>query len=250
MKKIRSLDAPTPGLNAYLNNGVKGTKDWDGFRSHASGASYSLLIETLVEVQHGLCGYCEIDINKTDRQVEHVIPQSHTKHGTKHALDYRNMIACCKGGTLQTSDETRRLDPVKRNRSCGEAKENKMPAKFLNPRKLPALPSVIRVIFDGRILPDEAACERTGIAVDTVEKTIELLRLNCERLRRVRESHWNALSDNWGSKVDDPGMIEIAARGELLPDKDNRLPRFFTTSRSYFGDYSEKVLSENPMDWI
>ena len=193
MKRIRSLDGPTPGLYAYLNNGVKETKDWDGFRNHASGYSYSQLIEALVELQHGLCGYCEIDINIADRQVEHIIPQSHPRYGSKLVHDYRNMIACCKGGTLQTTDETRRLARVKHNRSCGEAKENKMPAKFLNPRKLPALPSVIRVIFDGRILPDEAACERTGIAVDTVEKTIELLGLNCERLRRARENRWNVL---------------------------------------------------------
>ncbi len=250
MQKIRSLDAPTPGLYAYHNNGVKETKDWDGFRNHASGDSYSQLIETLVEIQHGLCGYCEIDINKRDRQVEHVIPQSDPKQGAKLALDYRNLIACCKGGTLRISDETRRLDPVKRNRSCGEAKENKMPAKFIDPRKLPAIPSVTKVIFDGRIKPDAAACKRTGIDVDKVEKTIEVLGLNSERLRRARENHWNVLSDNWTPVIDDPKIREAAARGELLPDRDNRLPRFFTTNRSYFGDYGEKVLSEDPMDWI
>ena len=250
MKKIRSLDGPTPGLVAYLDDDVIDTKDWDEFRSHKSGDSHSQLIEALVEIQHGLCGYCEIDIKNTDRQVEHVIPQSHPKHGAKLALDYRNLIACCKGGTLLTGDQTRRLDPVKRNRSCGEAKENKMPAKFIDPRNLPALPSVTRVIFDGRLQPDKEACKRTGIPVDSVEKTIELLALNCERLRRARENHWNALSDIWKTKVSDSEIMDAAARGELLPDNDNRLPRFFTTSRSYFGSSGEKVLSKDPMDWI
>ena len=250
MKKIRSLEGPTSGLEAYLNDGVNETKDWDGFRSHANGTSYAQFIKNLVELQHGLCGYCEIDINLTDRQVEHVIPQSDPKQGAKLALDYRNLIVCCKGGTLQISDETRRLNPVRRNRSCGEAKENKMPTKFIDPRNLPALPSVTKVIFDGRIQPDEVACERTGIAVDSVEMTIELLKLNCERLRRARENRWNVLSDNWASMIDDPKITEAAAKGELLPDRDNRLPRFFTTSRSYFGDHGEKVLSEDPMEWI
>ena len=250
MKKIRSLEGPTSGLEAYLDDDVIKTKDWVEFRSHESGDSYLQLVEALVEIQHGICGYCEIDIKNTDRQVEHVIPQSHPKHGAIHALDYRNLIACCKGGTLYISDEARRLDPVKLNRSCGEAKENKVSTKFIDPRKLPPSPSVTKVIFNGRIQPNEAACVRTGITVDLVEKTIELLGLNCERLRRARENHWNALIDSWGSKIDNPEIIEAAARAELLPDKNNRLPRFFTTSRSYFDAHGEKVLSEDPGDWI
>ena len=250
MKKIRSLEGPTSGLEAYLDDDVIETKDWGEFRSHEGGNSYSQLVEALVEIQHGLCGYCEIDITNTDRQVEHVIPQSHPKHGAKLALDYRNLIACCKGGTLQTIDKTRWLDPVKRNRSCGEAKENKTHTKFIDPRKLPAIPSLIKVIYDGRIQPDKAACKRTGIAVDTVETTIELLGLNCERLRRARENRWNVLSDNWASVIDEPKIIEAAARGELLANRKNRLPKFFTTNRSYFDYYGEKVLSEDPMDWI
>ena len=31
---------------------------------------------------------------------------------------------------------------------------------------------------------------------------------------------------------------------ELLPDKDSRLPKFFTTARSYFAPLSESVLAD------
>ena len=250
MKRITSLIDPTPGLAAYLAEEVNEVKDWEGFRSHEAGASYLALVETLMEIQHGLCGYCEIDIEGRDRQVEHVIPQSDLLHGATHALDQGNMITCCKGGTLLTDDETRRLDPVRRNRSCGEAKGDLVDADFIDPRTLPDLPSLTRVNFDGRIEADAASCESCGIDVDKVERTIEILGLKTERLRRARENRWNALNDNWASEIDDPVIMEAAAQGELLPDGRNRLPRFFTTSRSYFGAYGEIVLSQPPQDWI
>ena len=100
------------------------------------------------------------------------IPQSDPRNDAALALDHPNMIACCRGGTLQTDDKARRLDPVRRNRSCGEAKEALVDTDFIDPRALPALPSLIRVNFDGRMDADTAACEIGGIEVDKVEKTM------------------------------------------------------------------------------
>ena len=228
MKRIQSLHDCPEGLTAFLVDEGDEVKDWEGFRSRQAGASYLELIEILVETQHGLCGYCEIDIEARDRQVEHVIPQSDPLHGAAHALDHGNMIACCKGGTLLSDDDARRLDPVRRNRSCGEAKGDLVDADFIDPRTLPLLPSITRVNFDGRIEAYAAACDCCGILVDKVERTIQILGLNCERLRRARENRWNALSEYWASEIDNPELMEVAARGELLPDAQNRLPRFFT----------------------
>ena len=125
-----------------------------------------------------------------------------------------------------------------------------MDADFVDPRTLPDLPSLTRVNFDGRIEADAASCASCGIPVGRIEKTIEILGLNTERLRRARENRWDALADNWGPGIGDRGLMEAAARGELLPDQDNRLPRFFTTSRSYFDVHAERVLSEPPKTWI
>ena len=44
--------------------------------------------------------------------------------------------------------------------------------------------------------------------------------------------------------------MKEAARMELLPREDNRLPRFFSTSRSYFGPVAERILEEAPQEWI
>ena len=247
MKHIQRMDHATAGLEAYLAEEGNKEKDWDGFRSHDAGASYRKLAEALMDIQHGLCGYCEIDIVERDRQVEHVVPQSDPQ---QDALDYANLIACCKGGTLRTEDDARRREPVRRNRSCGEAKDDLVDADFIDPRSLPSLPSLLRVNFEGRIEADMDACETCGIAADKVEKTIEILGLNVERLRRAREARWNALSENWKSHFDNRTVMAAAARSELLPDSVGGLAKFFTTNRSYFAPLSEDILEEPPQAWV
>ena len=208
MKRIRKLSHPTPGLDTYLAEKGNNTKDWEEFRSHKAGASYRELAETLMDIQHGLCGYCETDIDKRDRQVEHVVPQSDPQQGAARALDHANMIACCKGGTFHTDDDERWREPVRHNRSCGEAKGNSTDAGFIDPRTLPALPSLTRVHPNGNIEADTDACKKHGIAAVRVKRTIKILRLNVERLRLAREKRWNALSDNWKADFDNPQVME------------------------------------------
>ena len=256
MKRIRGLAGPTPGLADYLDC-EGGAANWDRFRSHQAGAAYRELLEALQDIQHRLCGYCEIDLIEADRQVEHVVPR-HPLRPRKDPpgdgerdLDAHNLIACCRGGTLpfSTADEERRRDPVKHNRSCGEAKGNSSDPAFLDPRSLPTLP-LMRVRMDGRIEADEDACTAAGVPVRSVRRTIGTLCLNVERLRRARARRWRALNANWGDWLDDAEVLAAAARAELLPDDAGRLPRFFTTSRSFFGPLGERVLAEEPRGWL
>ena len=151
---------------------------------------------------------------------------------------------------MNTGDGERRLEPVKRNRSCGEAKGNLVASDFVDPRELPALPSLTRVRYDGRIEADETSCSNAPIDADRVNRTIKILGLNVERLRIVREKHWSNLAENWDDHYDDPQVMREAACGELLPDGDGRLKRFFSTSRSYFGPLGEEILVEAPQAWI
>lgn len=250
MKCIRCLVGEPSGLQEYREDSPEEEQNWEEFRSHNAGASYQELVESLVEVQRGLCGYCEIDIQVTDRQVEHVVPQSDPALGQTKALDYRNMIACCKGGTRWPGDVDRRLDPVKHNQSCGQSKGSVVDARFLDPRTIPLCPSVMRVLFGGEMEPDQNACKRAGIPVESVQLTIETLGLNAERLRRARDKRWIALNDSWADDVADTQLMQAAARAELFPDEQNHLRKFFSTSRSYFDQYGEQVLSPAPDDWI
>ncbi|MCY4056301.1 MAG: TIGR02646 family protein [Cyanobacteria bacterium MAG CAR4_bin_6] len=251
MKRIRALDGPTPGLADYLE-GDGNQANWDGFCSHQSGAAKRKLAEELCSIQHGLCGYCEINVTEQDRQVEHVIPQSDPEQGKARALDPTNMMVCCKGGTgrITGQEDERRRTPVRRNRSCGEAKGSLRDPQFIDPRDLPALPSLMQVGFDGKIRADTEACRGVSVDVDRVNRTIDILGLNVERLQLAREERWRALNDKYKEHFGNPQVMKGAARSELLPGEDGRLPRFFSTSRSYFGPVAEAILGEAPQAWI
>ena len=258
MKRIRELNKSTPGLAEYLG-AVGNNVNWNGFRDHNAGESHSELIEKLIDVQHGLCSYCEINLTELDRQIEHVIPQGDPKQGASRKVDITNMIACCKGGTSpvfasseRSSDEDRYFEPVKDNMSCGQAKEDLNDADFLEPRKLSALPSLTKVLVDGRIEVDEKACESEGIPTTRVTRTIEILNLNAERLRVAREKQWNNLeeeADQIGDP-DDSDIMEAWIRSVLMPADAGRLVSFFTTTRSYFGPLAKRVLEQQPQAWI
>ena len=247
MKPIQKPDGPTPGLVDYLScAGEQAT--YDGFRSHQAGDAYRKLVSALECIQHGLCGYCEIDITEQDRQVEHVIPQSDPEHGKDRVLDPENMIVCCKGGTSKNPDAARWQKPSKNNRSCGEAKENRVDPKCIDPGDLPALPLLMRVNYEtGQISADAEVCKDASIDVSKVEETIRILGLNVDRLKVARREHWRALSKYLANSED----IREAARRELLPEEgSHRLKKFFSTTRSYFGPVAEEILAETPQEWI
>ena len=248
MKRVTKLSVVPHGVENYLDVETLEPR-WERFHSYEGGRAYKELVRALVGRQHGLCAYCEIAIGLTerDRQVEHVVPQSDPQDGRRLALDVGNLVACCKGGTARSADTDRYLAPVRKNRSCGEAKRNLR--LRVEPRTLPALPSVTRVRDDGCIEADADACASAGIAEDDVVQTIEVLNLNAPRLRVAREKHWLALNDQWQNDFDDPEVVDAAARGELLPH-DNRLSRFFTTTRGFFGPVAEQILAEEPRSWI
>ncbi|MYH72162.1 MAG: TIGR02646 family protein [Acidimicrobiia bacterium] len=258
MKRIRERNKPTPSLAEYLKV-VGDNANWNDFRDHNKGASYGELIEKLIDVQRGLCGYCEINLTDLDRQIEHVIPRKDPQQGASREVDVTNMIACCKGGTspvfassARSSDEERYLEPVKDNMSCGQAKGDYNDADFLDPRKLPALPSLTKVLVDGRIEVDEKACESVDIPAARVIRTIEILNLNAERLRSAREKQWNNLeeeADQIGD-LDDSDIIDAWIRSVLMLDDAGRLVSFFTTTRSYFGPLAERVLEQQLQEWI
>ena len=97
--------------------------------------------------------------------------------------------------------------------------------------------------------PRDPALDQADVEI-RVCRTIDTLCLNVERLRRARARRWRALSANWGDWLDDAEVLAAAARAELLPDDAGRLPRFFTTSRSFFGPLGEQIPAEELREWI
>ena len=253
MKRIRKLYDATLGLAAYLRECPDGEASWEGFRdhrNHSGVSSYRELVAELATLQHGLCCYCEIDLKGLDRQVEHVIPRSDPAQGSTESLNAGNMVAGCLGGSAKSlfgpdasGDDDRYRWPVKRHLSCGQKKgEASIP---VDPRTLPALPSVTTVTSKGKIMADAQACALSGFNAGTVTRSIDILGLNVERLRLAREERWRDLNQKWLKHIDDPDVMEAAARSELLPRSAGPLPRFFTTIRSWFGGYGERVLDQD-----
>ena len=241
MKRIQQFPGPMPGLGGYGKRA--GTSaSWKGYRSEA--ARYRPLIDALCALQHGLCGYCEIDLWEGDREVEHVVPRSHPRRGKTLALAAGNLIACCRGGAADRSDDERRPGA-----SCGQAKGDVSDPDFIDPRTLPELPSLMRVLPNGQIEADGKACREAGVTADRVERTIELLNLNVERLRRARQRHRRRLGAN-SRHFANGTALEQWARRILLPEHGGHLNRFFTTSRSYFGPVGERVLAQKPWTWV
>ena len=250
MKRIRRLQGPIPGLADYrCQAGARAS--WEGYRRRPAGRRrYRKLVENLADLQHGLCGYCEIDLREEDRQVEHVIPVSDPARGAAHALDAGNLVACCRGSA--SDDPEVRRDPERFSppeESCGQAKGDDIDPTFVDPRTLPDLPSLTRVHPDGRIEAVASACQTAARSADDVERTIRVLGLNVQRLQRARRDYWSNLSKQMSKYRDSPDAMENWARSRLLPRNGN-LPKFFTAGRSYFGELGERVLAEEPRDWI
>ena len=257
MKRIRSLQTSTSGLIDFICQ-LDGEPTWEKFRDYNDGDAYRELRDALVNLQHGLCGYCEINLLNDDVQIEHVIAQNDSSSVAADVLDTNNLIACCKGGTARSlfgpdsvnPDTERYMQPVSDSISCGQAKGNISDPLFVDPRILPAMPSLFWVREDGTVLADRDACEVAGVSACSVKRTIEILGLNVRRIRRDRANRWEHLNSTWSGHFDDPEIIEKAARAELLPETSNILPRFFTTNRSYFAALSERILAEQPQAWI
>ena len=87
MKPIRGLAAPTPGLEEFVR-AFPDEREWEVFRNHDGGKSYKELLEEMIAFQHGLCCYCEIDLKKSDWQVEHFHPKSNRESDVNHTTDY------------------------------------------------------------------------------------------------------------------------------------------------------------------
>lgn len=252
MKRIRRMRNPIPGLAGYKKNaGADAT--WKGYRSHLAGRKrYRELVENLADLQHGLCGYCEIDLLKTDRQVEHVVPISDPTRGPALALEGANMIACCLGGASDdpgVRQDHERFTSGASGESCGLAKGCESTPGFVDPRKLPKLPSLLRVKTDGRIDADANACQVAERSANEVEKSIDILGLNVPRLKRARKDYWDNLKQMMDKYKGDPNAIKLWARNQLLPQS-GKLRKFFTTSRSYFGPLGERILAEEPRNWV
>lgn len=261
MKRIAGLPATLAGLARFVADPTT-ENTWDAFGSFEAGTARRELTAALIDQQHRLCAYCEIALVSDDTRVEHFVPRSDPLRGAALAFDHGNLMAVCMGGSNASfgpdalnPDPTRYLPPVKSNLSCDAAKANKPASSFIDPRLVPAFPSLFTVNEDGVLSADGASCANHGVPVTEVEQHIEGLRLNVGRLRNQREAVRAELTQTYAIFSELPlaareEHLMAFAEGQLLPDGDNKLPRFFTTTRAFFGPMAERILEQQPHAWV
>jgi len=254
MKHIPQGQEPA-GLTAYRQDYPNGT--WDEFKNEVS--AYKELLDEIKTRQYGLCAYCEIDLKNdgvtVDQLVEHFHPKQDSNEYHNWGLDFHNLLLCCKGGSYpyhpKGEEEGRFLKPPSKNHSCDHKKRGKRPYEIclLAPHLVPKYPVIFRLErknLDGYfpealLLPHQENCQTANIRVDRVQKTIDELGLNCERLRRIRGKVLDEI-DEFLQESENPK--EFISKF-LLPHTKNTLWPFFTTIRLYFGAAGEKFLLQN-----
>ena len=115
-------------------------------------------------------------------------------------------------------------------------------AWLIDPRNLPTAP-VLKVLANGTLQADADVCAAVGLPVEHLTRTIELLSLNMRRLREARHRFTDALTDR-AAAIGDEDEQRRWIGALLSPHADGSLRRFFTTSRSYFGELAERVLGQ------
>jgi uncharacterized protein (TIGR02646 family) len=210
--------------------------------------TYDAIRTTLLSDQKGLCAYCEMALTTENRSVEHFIPCEISTKEKNHDLDWSNMLAVCldPGGLEKTNSQ-----PIKIEKSdfcCGKKKNNFVPdGRLLNPLELPVSRLFRFNSEDGRIEPDDMACQQIGIPLENLEFTIEMLNLNVTRLREKRLAVIETIIETLNELDDgiiDPIDLDRQVAEIYFGDGTKNWPRFFTTIRWVLKEGAEQHLKE------
>ena len=257
MKKINKTPGPNP-LTAYAEDNPDGNWD-DGFRNHNGGEDYQTVRRLILEDQGGLCAYCETGLKELPphkQRVEHFHPKSDKSNpGKNWALDWKNILGVCIGG----DDSDKETHPLPQNLSCDShknhlANKGKLPEPcegwLINPLSIVASPC----LFDldkrtGELIPYGDACENVEIEGNQtestqamVQKTIDILNLNCDRLNQQRIKVLNAYNSQIkeARKNNDKRCFSKMAKRWFR----EKWPSFFTTRRILLGKHAETYLEQ------
>ena len=217
--------------------------NWDQMRNDALHNGQQVYADCRSQTgadQRGLCAYCEIRLNENQPhkwRVEHIHPKSDTSSGRNWNLDWQNLLSVCNGGESEGCAET----PLPENLSCDASKKDSLLA--VSPLDIPAFPNVFA--FDKanwHLHADSDACAAAGLDVDKLEQSIEMLKLNCSRLARLRSKVLVDI-DKRKKRLRVRGYtpkdaIPILAKGLFQA----QWPEFFTTIRCCLGPAAEEYL--------
>lgn len=171
-----------------------------------SGSVKSILKQSLITEQHGLCCYCEKRIDASSSHIEHFKPKGILVDGTAPyahlQLDYTNLHASC----LREPDG----DP---EMHCGHKKGSEFSAQLLSPLSA-GCENHFKFTLDGKIV---------GITPEGLE-TIRILHLDSSLLDAARKF----LIDYFENDVEDADL-----EAEVMSHLD--------TNRTQYGEYFSMI---------
>lgn len=254
MKKLTKGIEPEL-LTAYRE--ANPTNEWRQFKK--SSARTSKIQTRLKKDQGGLCAYCEIDLiessgnSKADFRVEHFHPKSDDTDLHNWHLDWQNLLGCCNGGSQSDIvDAGNRFTSP--DHSCDVPKNRQnLDDVILNPLKIPAFPCLFSCDrASGAFSINVDHCRQASISIEKAQNTIDKLRLDSNRLRRLRKATLNQLNAQLREFTRQGLSMEQAfdrlAKVHLRKNSDGYWPKFFTSIRSYLGWASEKQLKSINFD--
>ena len=256
MKRVRKSSEPKT-LEKYRQN-IPGAK-WESMRNdaeHGGDTAYSACRETAAQDQGHICAYCECKIQYRDPlscRVEHFHDKSDTSSAHNWSLEWTTMLAVCLGGEREGQKHH-----LPENLSCDSHKNHMTNAGqysesegwILNPLQMDAS----RSLFDfdkatGCLIPHKEACgsviiegNKHATTQELVQHTIDILNLNCDRLKEERRKvlfHLENLKKAQRTAHIPPQQALPSIARQLFQV---RWPAYFTTIRCLLGQYAEEYL--------
>lgn len=235
MKGIIKGEAP-PLLTTYRDDHPDGK--WES--CSRGKARRKQIQQYLLRDQGGLCAYCEIDLKPTDDdgladlRVEHFHPKSDDTTAHNWHLDWQNLLACCHGGSNSnvTDSSNRATSP---DHSCDVPKaDNNWDDLILNPLEITSTNPLFNY---SRATGQISVSNNAGEAATKAQNSIDLLRLDANRLKRLRKAELDRVNDQL--RVLLGGDMELSQASALLAkvlikkDVNGNLPKFVSALRYY-----------------
>lgn len=200
------------------------TTAWDNFQGKTK------VHEALLPAQNYLCSYCEIELDRSNGgigfHIEHIKPKSLNPALT---FEFNNLLISCFNSGHEIPSSNDDSMPI----SCGHAKgDGFAPLLFIKPTEYNC-ENYFFYELDGRIVPNP---NLTGLnESQRAEYTIQILNLNCRRLKRERRDMIKAGLEIINDFLDDFDSLSYFINCEL-EETNNKYRSFITTRRQYFQD--------------
>ncbi|WP_031597388.1 retron system putative HNH endonuclease [Ferrovum myxofaciens] len=208
------------------------TSRWSSF-SHKAAVQQSILNE-----QYQLCCYSEMrsDEEGLGYHIEHVENKSQNPART---FDYRNLAA----SALDSSNDLAAFKAQGHEVFGGHApgkRDSVDLARFVSCHQLDCR-RYFAYLSDGRVVP---AGNLNAQEQDRAQYTIDLLNLNSPYLITRRRQWWDELDQLFQEHQTKGWSLPDLASIDLLP-RNERLSRFFSLTRQFFGQLAEHTLQQH-----